>query len=128
MNTGRLGLRRRRAAIVLAIAWLAWWHHWSPVFLVGAAVVWLIIQRRVDNGRAEGLRRVWRLAWPPEPAILLGLMSLGVMTFVLDTGPIAPKVMPIALHALALSILVLGAWWRAFLALPVALGGDGARR
>jgi hypothetical protein len=130
LNATRISVGRRRgAAVLLTVAWLTWWHHWSPVLLVAAGVAWLVIQKRVDDGRGERLGLAWRRAWPPDAAILLGLIGVGAITFALDNGPTAPKVVPTGLHAVALSILMFGAWWRrAFVALPRALGGDGPRR
>jgi hypothetical protein len=54
---------------------------------------------------------MWRRVWPPGTAALILLVAGGTVVYWASGEPITPKVLPIALNMLALSIISLGDWW-----------------
>jgi hypothetical protein len=116
----RVGARRRGAAVLIVLGWTAWLHYWVPAALLLGLVAWLVLHRHGDV-----VRRRWQRAWPPGPRVLAALLGAGMLTFLAYDAPPVTKVMPIALHVLALSVLLFGTWWSSLLAaLPWWLGGD----
>ena len=117
--------RRHAAGVLLVLAWVVWFHSWSPVILVAGVVGWIILHKQLEAGVGGTLGRAWRDAWPPGFLLLVVLLSAGASALVLSDSPLQPKILPAALHALAVSIVCFGAWWWATLVtLPTWLGGN----
>lgn len=116
---------RRAAALLLVFAWVFWLHRWVPLVLVVAFVAWALLHHRLEAGLGDVLRRRWRRAWPPGPWVLSALLLASTLAFVLQDAPVATKIVPLGLSALALSVVVFSTWWP-LVALPRWLGGPGA--
>jgi len=106
--------RRHCAAVLLIIASVLWWHRWVPALLLAGIVSWAILHRRLEGNLGRILGRLWRRAWPPRTIALVPLLSGGTLAYWVSDEPITPKVLPIALNIVALSILLFGNWWRMF--------------
>jgi len=106
--------RRHRAAVLLIVASVLWWHRWIPALLVAGFVLWVILHRRLESDLGDVLGRAWRDAWPPRTAVLVLVLSGGTLAYWVSDQPITPKVLPIALNMLALSIISFGHWWTRF--------------
>jgi hypothetical protein len=115
----------RVAGVLLVIAWACWLHRWVPALLVVTVVAWMILHHRLDAGLGERIRRHWRRAWPPGPAVLIALLAASAVAFVLPNAPATAKILPVGLDVLALSVALFGAWWR-LVVLPTWLGGPGS--
>jgi hypothetical protein len=96
--------RRHRAAVLLIVASVLWWHRWIPALLVAGFALWVILHRRLEGDLGEVLGRVWRRAWPPRTAVLVLVLLGGTLAYWVSDEPITPKVLPIALNMLALSM------------------------
>jgi hypothetical protein len=105
---------RQRAAVLLIVAAVLWWHRWIPALLVAGFVSWVILHRRLEGDLGEALGRVWRRAWPPGTAVLVLLLSSGTLAYWFSDELITPKVLPIALNMFALSLISFGNWWTLF--------------
>ena len=116
--------RRRAAGVLLVLAWVFWFHRWTPALLAVTFVVWLILHTRLEAGLGDVLYRQWRRAWPPGPPVLIALLVASTLAFVLYDAPAKAKILPVGLDVLALSVLLFGAWWT-LVALPRWLGGNG---
>lgn len=103
--------RRHPAAVLLIVASVLWWHRWMPALLAVGFVLWVILHRRLEGDLGEVLGRAWRRAWPPRTAVLVLALSSGTLAYWVSNEPITPKVLPIALNIVALSILMFGNWW-----------------
>jgi hypothetical protein len=97
--------------VLLVVASALWWHRWIPAVLVAVFVSWVMLHRRLESDRGEALARMWRRVWPPGTAALILLVAGGTVVYWASGEPITPKVLPIALNMLALSIISLGDWW-----------------
>ena len=106
--------RRHCAAVLLIIASVLWWHRWVPALLLAGIVSWAILHRRLEGNLGRILGRLWRRVWPPRTIALVPLLSGGTLAYWVSDEPITPKVLPIALNIVALSILLFGNWWRMF--------------
>ena len=106
--------RRHCAAVLLIVASVLWWHRWIPALLAAGFVLWVILHRRLESDLGEVLGRAWRRAWPPRTAVLVLVLSSGTLAYWVSDEPITPKVLPIALNIVALSILLFGNWWTLF--------------
>ena len=115
---------RRAAGVLLAFAWVFWFHRWVPALLVAAFVVWVILHNRLEAGLGEVLTRQWRRAWPPGRLVLIALLLASTLAFVLDDAPATVKILPVGLDVLALSMILFGSWGTR-VALPRWLGGAG---
>jgi len=100
--------QRRRAVVLMSLAAALWWHEWMPALLVVAFVAWVVLHKRFEDERGEGPLRVWRRVWPPATLVLVALIVAGVAVYGVSNRPIEAKVLPIALNAVALAILVVG--------------------
>ena len=125
MNSER---RRRRAAVLLVLAWVLVLHQWVPALLLSAFVSWAILHKRLEGDFGHDLARRWRRAWPPG-SLVLGLL-LATTTLVVwdsDVRTLA-KVLPVALSILGLSMILFGGWLtlfrRTITALRQAGGGE----
>jgi len=105
---------RQRAAVLLIVAAVLWWHRWIPALLVAGFAAWVILHRRLEGDLGEALGRVWRRAWPPRNAVLVLLLSTGTLAYWFSDEPITPKVLPIALNMLALWLISFGNVWTHF--------------
>jgi hypothetical protein len=94
------------------LAWVFWFHRWTPALLVVAFVVWAILHARLEAGLGDVFRRQWRRAWPPGPVVLLALLAASTLAFVLADAPPEARVLPAGLDVLAVSIILFGAWWK----------------
>jgi len=103
--------RRRRATVLLIVASVLWWHRWVPALLVAGFVSWVILHKWFEGDLAEVLARGWRRAWPPRAVALIPLLLGGTLAYWVSDEPTTPKVLPIALNMLALSIISFGNWW-----------------
>ena len=108
--------------MLFVLAWVFWLLRWGPAFLVVTFVAWVILHNRLEAGLGDALRRPWRRALPPGPLALIALLLASALAFVLWDAPTTAKVLPVALDALALSMVLFGEWWTLF-ALPRWLGG-----
>jgi len=103
--------RRRRAAVLLIIASVLWWHRWVSALLVVGFVSWVILHRWLEGDLGEVLARGWQRAWPPRAVWLIPLVLGGTLAYGMSGEPTTPKVLPITLNMLELSIILLGGWW-----------------
>lgn len=103
--------RRHCASVLLIVASILWWHRWVPALLLAGVVSWAILHRRLEGNLGRILGRLWRRAWPPRTIALIPLLSGGTLAYWVTDEPIAPKVLPIALNIVALSIMLFGDWW-----------------
>jgi len=120
-----LSQRRRTAGVLLVLAWGLWLHRWAPAFLLVTFVVWVIFHNRLEAGLGEALHRAWRRVWPPAPWVLIALLVASALAFGLPDAPAKTKIVPVGLAVLAVSVLLLGTWWK-LVALPRWLGGPGS--
>ena len=106
--------RRRRAAVLLIVAWVLRLHPWVPALLVGGFVSWVILHKRLEGDLGEALVRLWRRAWPPGTLVLIPLLFASTLVFGISDVPITAKVLPVALGLLGLSTILLGNAWTFF--------------
>jgi hypothetical protein len=100
--------------VLLILAAALWWHRWVPVLLLAGVVSWGILHRRLEGNPGRVLGRLWRRAWPPRTLALILLLSGGTLAYWVSDEPITPKLLPIALNIVALSIMLFGNWWTLF--------------
>jgi hypothetical protein len=105
---------RRRAAVLLILAALLWFHEWVPLLLVGTGVVWVVLHKGLESDRGRELVRRWRRLWPPATAALVLVLVAGTLAYWTSDQPLPTRVLPIALNGLALSVIMFGNWWRIF--------------
>jgi hypothetical protein len=103
--------RRQRASVLLVVAAALWWHRWMPALLVAAVVAWAILHGWLEGDRGRALGRRWREAWPPSSMALMPLLLGGTLAYWAAREAITPKVLPIALNIVALSLIGFGPWW-----------------
>jgi hypothetical protein len=103
--------RRQRASVLLVVASALWWHRWIPALLVAGFGSWAVLHRWLEGNLGTRLGHLWRRVWPLRTIALLPLLFGGTLTYWVSTEPITPKVMPIALNMVALSIIMFGNWW-----------------
>jgi hypothetical protein len=106
--------RNHFAAVLLIVASALWWHRWLPALLLAGVVFLAVLHRRLEGNLGRVLGRVWRRAWPPRAIALIPLLLGGTLAYWASGEPIRPKVLPIALNAIALSIIWFGSWWTLF--------------
>jgi len=88
-----------------------------PALIVVAFLGWVVLHRRFQGpGRAAFMRFRARV-WPPATLVLVALTLAGPAMYVLSQASIEAKVLPIALNAAALAVLVAG--WTLPAAVPV---------
>jgi len=102
---------RRRAAVLLILAWVLRLHPWVPALLVGGLVSWVILHKRLEGDLGEALARRWRRAWPPGTLVLIPLLFASTLVFWISDVPIMVKLLPVALSMLGLSTILLGNAW-----------------
>jgi hypothetical protein len=103
--------RRHSASVLLIVASILWWHRWVPALLLAGFVSWGIVHGQLEGKLGRALHRLWRRSWPPGTVALVLLLAGGTLAYWVSEEPITPKVLPIALNILALSIMLLGRWW-----------------
>lgn len=103
----------RRAAVLVILAAVLWWHEWMPALIVVAFVVWAVLHTRYQGARREAFLRLRRRVWPPAPVVLVALIVAGTAVYWLSSGAIEAKVLPIALNVLAAVAVVVATWRRA---------------
>jgi hypothetical protein len=101
--------RRRRAAVLLVLAWVLTLHPWVPALLLSAFVSWALLHWRLEGDFGHRLARGWRRAWPPGSAVLILLLAASTFVFWDSDVRTTAKVLPITLGLIGLSILF-GAW------------------
>lgn len=100
--------RRRRAAVLLLLAWTLALHAWVPAFLVIAFVSWVIFHKRLEGDFGDALARRWRRGWPPGRLVLILLLATSTLViWESDARPLA-KVLPVTLDILGLSMILFG--------------------
>ncbi len=102
--------RRHLASVFLIVASVLWWHRWVPALLLAGVVGWAILHERLEGNLGRVLGRLWRRAWPPRTIALIPLLLGGTAAYSVSDEPITPKVLPIALNIVALSIVLFGNW------------------
>lgn len=100
---------RRRAAVLLILTVVLWFHAWLPAFLVVAFVVWALLHKRLEGDLGQALLPLWRRVWPPASLVLVPLLVAATMAYWVADQPVLRKVMPLTLNLFALSIVVFGA-------------------
>jgi hypothetical protein len=103
---------RRRAAVLLILAVVLWFHAWFPALLVVAFVVWVLLHKRLEGDLGQDLLPLWRRAWPPAPLVLVPLLIAATTACWVSDQPVLRKVMPLTLNLFALSMIVFGHWWK----------------
>lgn len=106
--------RNHRASVLLLVAAALWWHRWIPALLMAAVAAWVVFHRRLEGDLGGDLGRRWRGAWPPHTLALVPLLLAATLAYSVANEPITPKVLPIGLNVVALSIIVFGDWWLRF--------------
>jgi hypothetical protein len=102
--------RRRRAAVLLVLAWTLVLHAWIPAILAIAFVSWVILHKRLEGDFGDALARRWRRGWPPGRLVLILLLAASMLVvWESDVRPLA-KVLPVTLDILGLSMILLGGW------------------
>jgi hypothetical protein len=120
----RTGAERRHhaASVLFVLAWLCWFHRWAPAAAVVILVLWVVLHHRLEAGLADVLRARWRRAWRSR-LLAITLLAASALVFALADAALETRILPIALDAAAISILVLGQWWR-HITVPRWLGGE----
>jgi hypothetical protein len=103
---------RRRAAVLLILAVVLWFHAWFPALLVVAFVVWVLLHKRLEGDLGQDLLPRWRRVWPPAPLVLVPLLVAATMAYWVSDQPVLRKVMPLTLNLFALSMIGFGRWWK----------------
>jgi hypothetical protein len=106
--------RRQRASTLLIVAAALWWHRWLPALLLAGVLSWAVLHGWLEGNPGRVLDRLWRRAWPPRAILLIPLLLSGTLAYWVASEPIRPKVLPIALNVVALSIILCGNWWTLF--------------
>lgn len=102
--------RRRRAAVLLILAWTLALHAWIPALLAIAFVSWVILHKRLEGDFGDALARRWRRGWPPGRIVLIVLLATSaLLVWESNARPLA-KVLPVTLDILGLSMVLLGGW------------------
>ena len=115
---------RSSAAVLVILAAALWWHAWMPGAILVAFVLWAALHTRYQGARRQAFMRARARIWPPAALVLVALIVAGIAAYGLATDVIEAKVLPIALNAVALSILVV-AWIRGVA--PVAIDHPAAK-
>jgi hypothetical protein len=100
------GAPRRRAAVLVVLAAAFWWHALMPAVILIGFVLWAVLHTRFQEGRREAFMRFRARVWPPPTLVLVALIVAGTAVYGLSNDSIEAKVMPIALNALALAMLL----------------------
>lgn len=111
--------RRRRAAVLLILAWTLALHAWIPALLAIAFVSWVILHKRLEGDFGAALTRRWRRGWPPGRLVLMLLLLTSAALVWESEAPVLAKVLPVSLAILGLSMIVLGGWLT-----PASLGRE----
>lgn len=104
--------RKRRAAWLLILATGIFSAEWVPAVSVAAFALWVIFHRWLEGDPGEVLRRRWRRVWPPATVVLIPLVLASTFWFWVSDRSVEAKLLPIALNAVALSVIVRGGWSR----------------
>lgn len=70
-----------------------------------------VLHTRLEGNLGSALGRLWRRAWPPRSLVLMPVLLGGTFACWASGEPISPKVLPIALNLMAVSIILFGSWW-----------------
>ena len=100
--------------MLLIVASALWWHRWLPALLLAGVLSWAVLHRQLEGDPGRALGRLWRRAWPPGTIVLIPLLLSGTLAYWVASEPIRPKILPIALNVVALSIILFGNWWALF--------------
>ena len=103
---------RRRAAALLILTVVLWFHAWFPALLVVAFVIWVLLHKRLEGDLGRALLPLWRHVWPPAPLVLVALLVAVTIAYWVSDQPVLRKVMPLTLTLFALSMILLGRWWK----------------
>jgi|SRR5688572_12840540 len=102
--------RRRRAAVLLILAWALALHAWIPALLAIGFVSWVILHKRLEGDFGDAVVGRWRRGWPPGPLILILLLAASTLVVWESDVRTPAKVLPVTLHILGLSMILLGGW------------------
>ncbi len=97
---------RHRAAVLVVLAAALWWHAWMPAVMLGAFLLWVALHRRYQGARRDAFMRARARLWPPAALVIVAVIVAGIAVYGLSPGVIEARVMPIALNAAALVMLV----------------------
>ncbi len=98
---------RRRAAVLVILAAVLWWHAWMPAVLFVAFVAWVVLHKQFEGELGERHGHAWRRVWPPTTLVLVAAIIVGTAVYCVSDYSIEAKVLPVALNALALAMLVI---------------------
>ena len=120
----RTGTERRHhvASVLFVLAWLFWFHRWAPAAAVVTLVLWVILHHRLEAGLADVLSARWRRAWRSQ-LLAIALLTASALVFALADAALETRILPIALDVAAISMILLGPWWKR-VTIPRWLGGD----
>ena len=94
--------------MLLILTMVLWFHAWFPALLVVAFVIWVLLHKRLEGDLGRALFPLWRHVWPPAPLVLVALL----VAVTVSDQPVLRKVMPLTLTLFALSMILLGRWWK----------------
>ena len=103
---------RQRAAVLLILTVVLWFHAWFPTLLVAAFVVWVLLHKRLEGDLGQDLLPLWRRVWPPAPLVLVPLLVAATVAYWVSDQPMLRKVIPLTLNLFALSMILFGRGWR----------------
>jgi hypothetical protein len=103
---------RRRAAVLLILTVVLWFHAWFPALVVVAFVVWALLHKRLEGDLRQGLLPLWRRVWPPAPPVLVPLLVAATVAYWVSDEPMVRRIIPLTLNLFALSMILFGSWWR----------------
>jgi hypothetical protein len=115
---------RRRAAVLLILTVVFWFHAWVPALLVVAFALWVLLHKRLEGDLGRDLLPRWRRVWPPAPPVLVPLLVAAAVAYWVSDQSVLRKVMPLTLTLFALSMIVFGSWWKL---VPHDRGRDSVR-
>jgi hypothetical protein len=103
---------RRRAAVLLILSVVFWFHAWFPALLVVAFVVWALLHKRLEGDLGQDLLPLWRRVWPPTPLVLVPLLVAATVAYWVSDQPMLRRAIPLTLNLFALSMILFGSGWR----------------
>jgi hypothetical protein len=102
--------RRRRAAVLLIVAWALALHAWIPALLAIGFVSWVILHKRLEGDFGDALARRCQRGWPPGRLILMLLFGASTLVAWESDVRTLAKVLPVTLHIFGLSMILFGGW------------------
>ena len=114
--------RHHAASVLFVLAWIFWFHRWAPAAAVVVLVLWVVLHHRLEAGLADVLSARWRRAWRSQ-LLAIALLTASALVFALADAAVETRILPIALDVAAISMILLGPWWKR-VTIPRWLGGD----